>query len=187
MSTTNPSTRLGVHRVLHVASEAAPWAVTGGLGEVVGSLPHRQRGHGDDVRVMLPAYRGVLGGSLARGASHGLTLQLGGRALDVEIIEAVDTAGTPYLLVRRDDLYDRGGLYAKLGRDYGDNGLRFGVLGLASVEAIRAGIVSCDVLHLHDWQAAMAAVFLAARRQDHAELASIRTLLTVLRRPSSAQ
>ena len=46
-------------RVLHIASECAPFAKTGGLGDVVGALPIAQRAMGIDARVVIPLYKGI--------------------------------------------------------------------------------------------------------------------------------
>src|SRR6185503_1106142 len=98
------TTRLSV---LHIASEARPFAKTGGLADVLGSLPPAQARLGCDVTVVLPRYRGVSGGrELERFA-----LSLGGYTADVGFVEMPLADGARAILVDCPELYDREDLY----------------------------------------------------------------------------
>lgn len=148
-------------KVLHAASECFPLAKTGGLGDVVGALPLAQRNLGADARVMLPAYRG-LRENLRDVRSLG-RLQLLGHTF--EILQGAAATGLPVFLADCPALFDRdGGPYQDAaGRDYGDNALRFGLYSMAVAEFARRpefGFVP-QLVHLHDWQSALAAAWLA--------------------------
>lgn len=156
-------------RVLHVASEAAPFAQSGGLADVLAGLPPALAHAGLEVGVLLPLYRGVE----ARVAAAGVTLDagtpiaihLGPHAFSGRLRTArvgANGASVTYGFVDCPALYDRmGGLYGPTGgSDFGDNYLRFGALGSVAVEhggALVGGDV--DVLHVHDWQGSPAAIY----------------------------
>ncbi len=140
-------------RVLSLASEAEPFAKTGGLGDVVGALATAVARLGHDVRVVLPLYRSVPRAGLKPSAP--LTLTLGAERLPAKTWTAMIPGGTAEaVFVDVPSLFDRDGLYQAGGRDHPDNLRRFSALchaGLQLATAWRA-----DVLHAHDWQAALA-------------------------------
>lgn len=146
-------------RVLHVASEATGLVKTGGLADVVSGLARAQSAAGDDVRVLLPAYRG-----LAQRADvtvrHPLGDLLG--TGEAQLLEGrLPGTDTPLWLVDAPTLYDRdGGPYQDAsGKPIADNPLRFGLLGRAAALLSTAGTAlgwQPEVVHAHDWQAALA-------------------------------
>ena len=151
-------------RILHVASEIFPLVKTGGLADVVGSLPPALAKRGLDVRVLLPGLPGVLDGMLnlkpviqigpVFGAAV-VTLSIGqlpGSRLPAYVIEA------PFLYRREGNPY-----VGPDGHDWNDNHRRFGLLGwvaahLASGELDREWVP--DVVHAHDWHAGLAPVYI---------------------------
>jgi len=165
--------------VLAVASECAPLVKTGGLADVVGALPAPLRAQGWELRTLIPGYRSVLQAlsdprpvlverDLFGGPARLLAAQVGG--LELLVLEAphlYDRAGTPYL--------------DALGNDWPDNDIRFAALSWVGARVAAEGLVDGDhgspwqpeVLHLHDWQTALAAVY--AREMG----APVGTLMTV--------
>jgi len=145
-------------RILMVASEAAPFAKTGGLGDVLGSLPPALRAGGADVRLVLPWYRAArqLTGPL-RSQTKPLNILLGGTELSVRVRRG-DLEGVPVYFLDAPELFDRDGLYGEGGNDYADNARRFALLGRGALELARAMRFAPDVVHAHDWQAAMAII-----------------------------
>ena len=143
-------------RVLMVASEAHPFAKTGGLAEVLGALPSALVRLGHDVTVILPRYRGVEapGAETTRHAFN-----LAGRTVVVGFVEKRLDNGVRAVLVDEPELYDRDGLYGADGRDYPDNGWRFAVLSRAALEYARMTGTRPSVLHAHDWQAGLVPVY----------------------------
>jgi starch synthase len=152
-------------RVLHVTSEVAPFAQSGGLADVLAGLPTALAGHGLDVGVLVPLYRGVA--DKLEAAGHELApaapfpLEVGVHRLEVAIRTA-QIAGVRHGFLECPELYDRpGGLYGLHGAgEFTDNPLRFAALGKAAIvagEALVGGVP--DVLHLHDWQAGAAAIY----------------------------
>src|SRR5262245_41705676 len=97
-------------RVLMVASEALPFAKTGGLGDVLGALPRALSRLGHDVDVVIPRYRGVPGGeSIGR-----LSVALGGQVVDTGI-HAATVDGVRMVFIDRPEYYDRDQLYGMAG------------------------------------------------------------------------
>lgn len=154
-------------RVLMVASECAPFAKTGGLADVVGALPAALAPLGVEAQVMMPAYPALFP-HLAEGTEVARFDDLPGGAARLVRTEA---GGITLLLLDAPQLFDRAGsLYAdEHGQDWHDNALRFGALAQAAARVAMGAIdgYQPDVLHAHDWQAALAPVYLKMWGADH--------------------
>ncbi len=135
-----------------VASEAAPLAKSGGLGDVLGALPAALVEQGASVAVVLPRYGWIPLAGLTR-VYENLPVWLGLRCLRTDIYAAAER-GVAFFLVDCPELYDRPGLYGEGGADYPDNAVRFAVLARAALEIVRR-IFRPQVIHCHDWQAAL--------------------------------
>jgi starch synthase len=138
-----------------IGSEALPFAKTGGLADVLGALPAALARLGWDVTLVVPRYRGVEAGVPA-GAFR---LTVGGIAYDITLFEA-PLDGTRTLLVDVPPLFGRDDLYGVGAADYPDNPRRFAVLVRAALHHAAASGTSPSVVHAHDWQAGLAAVYL---------------------------
>ena len=137
-------------RILMVASEAAPFAKTGGLADVVGALPQALARLGHHVDVVMPLYRGIKAGTpIAR-----LTVPLGGQVAEAEVSSVSDKA-TRTLFVDHPGYFDRDYFYGAVGHDYPDNPERFAFLCRAALEWTASSGERYDVLHGHDWQAGL--------------------------------
>jgi ADP-glucose type glycogen/starch synthase len=166
-------------RILMVASEAAPFAKTGGLGDVLGSLPPALHARGVDVRLVLPWYRGVrnVTGTLRRQAKP-LRIVMGSQLQEVHVRRGT-LQGVPVYFLEVPEFFDRSGLYGEGGTDYPDNYRRFALLGRAALELARTLRFSPDVVHSHDWQAAMATIDLRHRLWSDPFFATTGSLLTI--------
>ncbi len=143
--------------ILMVASEATPFAKTGGLADVLGALPAALAERGEHVAVVLPAYRENHYPQAPREVYRGLWIPIG-RGYAANIL-ATTTPGATYYFVDCPALYDRDGIYGTGTADFPDNHLRFAVLSLAALGVARH-LFPTDLLHLHDWQAALAPLYL---------------------------
>jgi len=141
-----------------VSSEVAPWAKTGGLADVVGSLPPALRTLGNDVAAVLPRFAAINIKSLKRAAEH-WWVHLGPAAFELTIYLAA--ADFPVFLVDCPELYalDRKGLYGENDKDYPDNHIRFAVLARAALDVARY-LFRTDIFHCHDWQAGLVPAYL---------------------------
>jgi starch synthase len=160
--------------VLFIASEAQPFAKSGGLADVAGALPPALARLGWDVTVALPRYRGVNGGELL----EEFTVTIGGIPEHVRFLEAPMPSGARALLVDCPNLYDRDALYGHGNVDFTDNPRRFALLTRAALE-FGGRTRRPDVVHAHDWQAALAPVYLRTLYAAHPVLAGTPTVLTI--------
>ncbi len=145
-------------KILFAASEAYPLVKTGGLGDVIYSLPRALRQAGQDVRVILPAYRSVLEQIDQLRIAGWISVRGAGRQHDVRILEAGEQhLGVPLLLVDAPLLFDRPGnpyLHPD-GYNWHDNAERFTVFSRAVARlAANPELLDWrpDVVHAHDWQ-----------------------------------
>ena len=153
-------------RILHVASEVAPYSKTGGLADVLGALPRALAALGHEVTVVTPRYRSIdperFG--LAR-RLRGLAAPLGADTVAVGVYEgqAPSTPRVRVYLIDHKPSFDREGLYGDAKGDFGDNARRFALLGSAALAVCAEFGAWPDVVHGHDWQAGPAILF-AKRR-----------------------
>jgi len=163
-------------RVLYVASEAVPFAKTGGLADVVGALPKFVRRLGNDAIVLIPRYRGV---KSRRVILPSLTIPLGSSLKFCSIHEGSPVDEVRFFLVEYPDFYDRDELYRHAGRDYPDNAERFALLSLAALEFAKRAPLPPDVIHCSDWQTALVPVYLKTLYRGDAFFENTKTLLTI--------
>jgi starch synthase len=167
--------------ILMVASEATPFAKTGGLADVLGALPLALAERGEQVAVVLPAYRENRYPRPTREAYRGLSIPIGpGYRVDIQQItlQQADDRSVTYYFVQCPALYDRDGIYGTAAGDFPDNHLRFAVLSMAAIGVARH-LFRPDVLHLHDWQAALAPVYLREHFRGDPTFMGVKTLLTI--------
>src|SRR5687767_2733588 len=128
-----PQARL---RVLLIASEAAPYAKTGGLADVAGALPRALHALGHDVRLLLPRYRGAIEHARdLKTVVPQVRVPLGERTAEGSLIEGRGPTGLPVYFLAHDHYYDRAGLYGTPDGDYWDNCERFVFLCRGALEA----------------------------------------------------
>jgi starch synthase len=149
-------------RVLYVSTEVSPALKTGGLADVNGALPRALIAQGADVRLLLPAFPALV---QAAGTTRRVT-ELGAAfgAPRVGILQG-RIGDVPAYLIDAPVLYGREGnpYVDEHGRDWPDNHLRFGMLGWAAAR-FRGGAIDGwepDIVHCHDWHAALAPAYLA--------------------------
>jgi starch synthase len=147
-------------QVLSVASEAFPLVKTGGLGDVVGSLPGALADHGVTVTTLLPGYPSVRAAIGVAPEVHRYDDLLGAQA---QLLSG-SLNGHPLLVLDAPALFDRdGGIYGdSAGTDWHDNWRRFAALARAGADLASGTVPSWhfDLLHAHDWQAGMAPAYL---------------------------
>ncbi|MDR0776872.1 MAG: glycogen synthase GlgA [Azonexus sp.] len=161
--------------ILFATSEMAPWVKTGGLGDVAAALPPALRRAGHDIRVLLPCYP-VLRQAFPK-AKVIAELPALAPALPPARLLAAEADGLPpqlpLLLLDCPPLYDRPGnpYVGADGHDWPDNGIRFGLLSrvAALLGQDTSPLISQrisqhgwrpDVVHLNDWQTALAPAWL---------------------------
>lgn len=165
-------------KILFVSSEVAPFAKTGGLADVAGALPKALQKLGHDVRIVMPAYRGIV--QRFPFVATGLTLQvpIGGFPEPAELLRG-EMAGIPVYLLDHHDYFNRDGLYGSSAGDYPDNAERFGFFCRAALELCKSLDFAPDVIHGNDWQCGLLPVFLHTLYDHDPFFAATGTLFTI--------
>jgi starch synthase len=149
-----------VLKVLVVASECAPFAKTGGLGDVVGALPKALSRRGIDVRVVLPLYAGFDWAKLER-LDGVLDVPIGrGQVRGAVRMGKLPKSDVTIYFLEHHGYYDRPHLYGPPGDGYSDNLERFTFLSRGALELCKAIGFYPDVVHANDWQTALAPVYI---------------------------
>jgi len=150
-------------------------AKTGGLADVVGSLPAAQAAAGHQVAIVLPCHRGPFS-MLSGFEPTGRSVTVGELELSVlrRSIGAVE-----YLLLDSPRLFARPGLYGTPDGDFPDNPIRFATFSRAAVRATLAELGPVDLFHCHDWQAALVPQLLGRDPLLHGDGAGIPAVLTI--------
>jgi starch synthase len=168
--------------ILFATPECAPYVKTGGLGDVSAALPPALAALGHDVRVLLPAYRGM---KVSGEIGDGVDLPAFGPWPAAHLVPVRIETGVTLLLLTCPSLYQRpGGPYVDAtGHDYHDNALRFGLL--SRVAALLGTSHSpcrgwrADVVHANDWPCALAPLYLAQMREAQLEERTAASVLTI--------
>ncbi len=147
-------------RILMISSEASPLAKTGGLGDILGSLPEFLNQIGLDVRLMIPAYKSIDRSKLIHKSYHPSKIQLGNQYFEFSVEEAViQGSNTPVYLIHCNELYDRPDLYGPKGGAYEDNDIRYAFQCKVSLEIKHLVDWAPQILHCHDWGAALVPLY----------------------------
>ena len=164
-------------KILMVGSEAMPFAATGGLGDVLGSLPaacKAQGGDDVDVRVVMPLYSAV--GREYRDKMEFITdiiIPLSWRQLYCGIFK-LEKDGVIYYFIDNEYYFKRGELYGSY-----DDGERFAYFCSAVMHILPVIDFFPDILHAHDWQSALAVVYLKTIFRNSPRYSGIKAVFTI--------
>ena len=167
--------------VVHLAAEYYPYARSGGLAEAVANLARFQSYAGMRSIALLPLYRSArraAGALVQEGPS--LTVSVNGIDESVRVLRhQEERPGTRLYFLEHEGYFDREKLYGDARGDYPDNHLRYALFTLAALEALPSLVEGPLLLHVHDWHAALALVYLRTRYAGRSRYDSIRTVLSV--------
>jgi len=154
-----------------VASEATPFAKTGGLADVMGALPGALTKLGHEVAVVLPKYRAV---KLAETENvwRNMPLWVGPNSYAVDIDQVV-LRGVRYLFIDCPPLYDRPNIYGEP-----DDHIRFALLSQAAL-GIDRHIFRADVFHGHDWHCGLLPTYLRTSFTGDPTFLGLRSVFTI--------
>lgn len=166
--------------ICQVASEMVPFAKTGGLADVVGSLTPELKKHKIDVCAFLPLYKQVKE-SIPNLISTNIEVKvkIGDNVLSSRVWKTRLENNIDVYFIQRDEYYHRDYLYSTPEGDYLDNAERFIFFARATIEAIKLLGIKCDVIHCHDWQAALIPVYLKTLYKKDPCFSGTKTLLTI--------
>ncbi len=160
-------------KILFVASEVSPYAKSGGLGDVAGSLPKALLDAGCDVRVVFPKYRTIKDEYLTSCqyiTSFDTTLDWRTQKVDIYTL----ISDVPTYMIGNDFYFNRSGYYG-----YGDDDERFAFFSKAAIEFLSYIDFVPDVIHCNDWQTGPLCLYLKDRYSLIKDFKDIKTLFTV--------
>lgn len=161
-------------KILFVASESVPFIKTGGLADVVGTLPKNLIAKGADVRVVLPLYRTIKEKyeDELEHITH-FDLHMGWKTMYCGI-STIKHDGVQYYFIDNMELFDRDEAYG-----YWDDGERFGFFSMAAIEMMEKVDFIPNIIHVHDWHAAMIPMLLVHKYGWIEQYKDIRKILTI--------
>ena len=165
-------------RILMITAEGPPLQKAGALIDVMDALPHELRARGHEVAVALPFYREIRENPSFKEEDTGVTVdvRVGDKTYIAEYLQGRTASGVQLFLVRCDEFFDRDGIYGEHGVPYEDNSARFIFFNKAAIELARRLIPSPQVLHVHDWAAALVPVYVKAHRLPFSTVLTIHHL-----------
>lgn len=161
-------------KVLFVTSEAFPFAVSGGLGDVSGALPKALRSRRIACRVVMPLY-----GDIKQEYRDQMEyvcnfyVPLAWRSQYCGVFR-LNYGGVIYYFLDNEYYFKRRGLYG-----YYDDGERFAFFSRAALEMLQHIDFDPDVIHTNDWQTALVNVYINAFYRSYPKFYSIKTLFTI--------
>jgi starch synthase len=167
--------------VVHVVAEYAPYAHTGGLADAVAGLARFQAAAGVPTAVIVPLHRTVR--RVARElvpVGRPFAVGVGPRVEATRLYRVPGAPGSPRVFfIEHEGYFNRPGIYAADGADFGDNGLRFAFFAQAALAVLPRITNAPVIVHVHDWHAALVPVYLRTKHAGQLFYDRVRTVLTV--------
>ena len=165
-------------KVLFAASEAVPFAKTGGLADVAGSLPRALAALGHDVRLVIPRYGCIDPEREKLSPAGSFMVPLGSWQERCDVYEGRQGGNIVYF-INKDTYFNRPDFYqTKLG-DFPDNAERFTFFSRAILELCRALDFIPDIVHTNDWQTGLTSFFLRTVYRKARTFEKTRNVFTV--------
>jgi starch synthase len=165
-------------RILMISAEGPPLVRAGALVDVMDALPRELRARGHEVSATLPYYREIRENTAFKEEDTGVTVdvRVGDKTYIAEYLEGRSASGVQLFFIRCDDFFDRPELYGEHGKKYEDNAARFIFFCKAALELARRLTPSVQILHVHDWAAALVPMFVRAHHLPFATVLTIHHL-----------
>ncbi|CAK7006484.1 MAG: Glycogen synthase [Peptostreptococcus russellii] len=141
-------------KVLFIAAESAPFIKTGGLGDVIGSLPKALKKEGVDARVVLPLYSSINREKYKIKFVKYIYVSLGWRQIYCGIFEGKYN-GIKYYFIDNEQYFNRSNIYGEV-----DDGERFAFFSKAALEIMPHIDFQADIINANDWHTALSIVYL---------------------------
>ncbi|OGL45727.1 MAG: starch synthase [Candidatus Schekmanbacteria bacterium RBG_16_38_10] len=167
--------------ILIASPEVVPFAKTGGLADVAGALPKAVSKLGNHkVAVVLPKYKMIDEKKFnLKVINENLKIGFDSKEMPVRIFYGEIDGSIPVYFVDSPEYYAREGLYQKENKDYPDNAERFAFFAKAALEVCKTLNFKPDVIHCHDWQAALIPVLLKGFCQQDSFFKNTATVFTI--------
>ena len=163
-----------MEKLLYIASEAMPFASTGGLADVMGSLPIEVAKEGVDVRVVMPLHASVskvYRDQMETVAEYELPLSWRKQYCG---IKSLDYKGVKFYFIDNEYYFSRDKVYGNY-----DDGERFAFFSMAAIDML--GVIGFypDVINANDWQSALSIVYLERKYRQIKGYENIRTVFSI--------
>ncbi|MDH4264432.1 MAG: glycogen synthase GlgA [Deltaproteobacteria bacterium] len=167
-------------KILFATSEAVPFAKTGGLGDVSGTLPRVLAQMGHEVTLILPKYRQINEKKFQLIKKEiKLQVPVAQKMEEAEVYVVELAPRFNALLVRQDSYYHRDQLYGTTNGDFEDNAERFIFFSRSVLEAALALRLQPDIIHCNDWQTGLIPVYLKTLYRDPSSLGQSVSVFTI--------
>jgi starch synthase len=167
-------------RVFFLSPEVVPFAKTGGLADVAGSLPKALKGMGCDIRVAMPYYRTTKKGNFKVNVIYeDVEIPLFGEILKDDIFLTEADGGVPLYFINKDEFFDREYLYGTPKRDYFDNAERFVYFSRTIFLLCKMLDFQPHVFHCNDWQTGLVPVYLRTVYREDPFFSGAHSLFTI--------
>ncbi len=155
-------------KIAFCSSEVVPFAKTGGMADVCGSLPLSLEKLGQDIIIVLPGY------SCIDRKKHGFT------KIREDISQSFVGKDIPVYLIEHEEYFNRENLYGDHhSGDYPDNLERFSYFCRRTLELFKELKLSVDIVHCHDWQSALIPVYLKEQFKRDDFFKNTKTILSL--------
>lgn len=164
--------------ILFAASEIAPYAKTGGLADVAGSLPIAIARLGHDVRLVMPRYSRVDPAAFGLRHAASFYVPLGTWKERCDVFQSKAEPVTVYF-INKDVYFNRPELYRTAHADYPDNAERFIFFSRSIPELCIALGLEPDIIHVNDWQTGLVPLYLKKAYVSTPNFRRTGTVLTI--------
>lgn len=163
-------------KILFVGAEVMPFAATGGLGDVLGSLPEALAAYDStaDVRVVMPLYSAIGDKYRAEMKTEAVfDVALAWRRQYCGVL-SLEKNGVKYYFIDNEYYFKRPGLYGQY-----DDGERYAFFCTAVMDMMPVLGYFPDILHAHDWQAALSVIYLKRKYSRDARWSGMKSIFTI--------
>jgi starch synthase len=167
--------------IVFLATEAVPFAKTGGLGDVCGSLPATLAELGHRVTVVMPAFRCIRDSGLPIEVTDiSFAISIGDRVVGARLLRSkLPDSEVDVYFIDQPQYYDRPGLYGDANGDYPDNCERFVFFCRAALQAIARISPKVDIVHCNDWQTGLVPAYMKYNFESHRWMKTARSVMTI--------
>ncbi|MEG1050222.1 MAG: glycogen/starch synthase, partial [Oscillospiraceae bacterium] len=161
-------------KILYCASEAVPFAASGGLGDVAGSLPKALNAQNIEVRVVMPLY-GKIKEKYADKLEYvtNFNVMLGWRCQYCGVF-SLEQDGVIYYFLDNEYYFKRHGLYGHY-----DDAERFAFFSKAILEMLVNVDFEPDIIHTNDWQTALVNLYINIYYRHMPKFYGVKTVFTI--------
>ncbi len=166
-------------KILLVSSEVEPFAKTGGLADIAGSLPLALKSLGCDTKIFTPYYRETKkGGFNIKLIKKDIETELGNASFDFSLYHCKKDR-VDFYFIEREEFFNRDFLYGTPSGNYPDNAVRFAFFANAVLRSAQTLNFKPDIIHCNDWQTALIPFYIKYKLKDLDFFKDTKTLFTV--------